>query len=279
MQQLAPCPSQQPRPIPYGLVSLWDMLQIKAQHYIDLGGKIASIRTVFHIAETHTETEPERQLKPEEVSDLKLLLRELRDICAQIPLNHSYEMLRHFRDDPPRTAREIDIIVRSIRTELQARTFLCLSDTKALYYDHDGLLSPPARDAFPQLTQELRSAGNCYAFEQPTACIFHCMRALEYALTALAKDVNLTWTKEQWHTIIEMIESEIERERRSLPRGVPKDERLNFLSQAAKEFFYFKDGWRNYVSHNRINYQDTQALQALEHVKALVEHLATKLRE
>ena len=63
------------------------------------------------------------------------------------------------------------------------------------------------------------------------------MRALEYAIKALADDVGLNWTKEQWHTIIEAIESAIEKERGTLSRGLAKDERLKFLSTAAKEFF------------------------------------------
>ena len=104
------------------------------------------------------------------------------------------------------------------------------------------------------------------------------MRALEYALDAMAADCGLTWTKEQWHNIIEMIEAAIGDQRRSMPRGTAKNERLKGLSVAAKEFFYFKDGWRNYVVHNRVTYEDAQARNALEHVSAFTEHLAKELR-
>jgi hypothetical protein len=75
------------------------------------------------------------------------------------------------------------------------------------------------------------------------------------------------------------IESRIDNERKNLKRGLDKDERLNFLSQAAKEFFYFKDGWRNYVSHNRVTYDEPEAFRTLEHSRAFIVRLATKLKE
>ena len=82
---------------------------------------------------------------------------------------------------------------------------------------------------------------------------------------------------QNWHNIIDQIESKIAAERKTLPSGAPRNERLQFLSEAAKEFFYFKDGWRNYVSHNRANYDDHQALSTLEHTRAFMTHLSSKL--
>lgn len=105
------------------------------------------------------------------------------------------------------------------------------------------------------------------------------MRALEHALRALAVDVGRVWTKEQWQTIIEQIESAIEDERRKLPRGTQKDDRLNFLSQAATEFYYFKDGWRNHVAHNKVEYGAAEAIEVLDHVVAFAERLSSLLGE
>ncbi len=54
---------------------------------------------------------------------------------------------------------------------------------------------------------------------------------------------------------------------------------MQFLSEAAKEFFYFKDGWRNHVSHNRGTYDEHQAASVLEHTRSLMNHVATPLSE
>ena len=126
---------------------------------------------------------------------------------------------------------------------------------------------------------DIFSAVDCYALGHSTACVFHCMRILERGLSALAHDVELTFDVQQWNEIIEQIEARIVLARKKLPRGVDKNERMQFLSEAAKEFFYFKDGWRNYVSHNRGNYDENQALSTLEHVRSFMNHLATRLSD
>ena len=59
-------------------------------------------------------------------------------------------------------------------------------------------------------------------------------------MRALATDVGRTFDRQQWHNIIEEIESAIETIRKTGPRSVERDERLNWLSQAAQEFFHFR---------------------------------------
>ena len=67
------------------------------------------------------------------------------------------------------------------------------------------------------------------------------MRVLEYGLAAMAKEVGRTFDRQQWQNIIEEIESAI-RDLRKSPQTPEKAARLQFLSEAAKEFFYFKTG-------------------------------------
>ena len=75
---------------------------------------------------------------------------------------------------------------------------------------------------------------------------------------------------ESWQTIIERIEAKIREVGKALPRGSEKLLRLGFLSEAAKEFVYFKDGWRNHVSHNRYSYDEHQARSIIEHVRSFM---------
>jgi hypothetical protein len=60
------------------------------------------------------------------------------------------------------------------------------------------------------------------------------------------------------------------RERENLPKGPARNERLQFLSEAAIEMRYFKDGWRNYVSHGRGAYDEHNARGIIEHVRAFM---------
>ncbi len=136
-----------------------------------------------------------------------------------------------------------------------------------------------AIDGFPSVVADAFSATDCYAMGHNTASVFHCMRVLEYSLAALAADLGLSFDVQQWHNIIEQIEAKIVEQRKTLPKGAEKNERLQFLSEAAKEFFYFKDGWRNYVSHNRGKYDDYQSVSILEHTRSFTCHLASQLSE
>lgn len=133
--------------------------------------------------------------------------------------------------------------------------------------------------AFPSATHDAFSATDCYAMGHYTASVFHCMRVLEHGLAALAEHLGLVFDVQQWNTIIEQIEAKIAEQRRTMPRGMEKNARLQFLSEAAKEFFHFKDGWRNYVSHNRGHYDQYSSAGILEHTRTFMQHLASRLGE
>ncbi|MEA2857965.1 MAG: hypothetical protein QOC72_4 [Methylobacteriaceae bacterium] len=129
---------------------------------------------------------------------------------------------------------------------------------------------------FYEAEEDVSSALTCYAVNENTACVFHLMRVLEHGLAALAAEVGKTFNRQNWHNIIEEIELGI-KDIRNGPKSAQKDDRLKFLSEAAKEFFYFKAGWRNYVSHNRGRYDENQALSTIEHVRAFMTVLSTNL--
>jgi len=54
------------------------------------------------------------------------------------------------------------------------------------------------------------------------------MQVLESGLRALATDVGLTFDLQQWNTIIEQIESETTKLRKTLTAGVEKNKRMQF---------------------------------------------------
>jgi hypothetical protein len=131
--------------------------------------------------------------------------------------------------------------------------------------------------AFPGVKNDVLSAVDCYALQQGTACVFHCMRVLERGFGALADEVGLVFDIQQWKTIIDQIEKKIRELRGTLPRSVAKDETMQRLSEAAKEFYYFKDGWRNYVSHGRATYDEHQAAIILEHTRVFMTVLSSQI--
>jgi hypothetical protein len=140
------------------------------------------------------------------------------------------------------------------------------------------LARPGTEDGPARETRENTvSAMYCHMISEDTACVFHMMRVLEGGIAALALDVGRTFERQNWQNIIDEIECEITKFRKTGPNTPEKQERLKFLSVAAKELFYFKDGWRNHVAHSRIRYDEHQAVSTMEHVRAFMAHLATRL--
>jgi hypothetical protein len=132
---------------------------------------------------------------------------------------------------------------------------------------------------FPSANADCDSAVYCYACDQGTASVFHSMRILECGLKALSDALGLPFGTDVWHVAIDRIESEIRDLERIWPKGNNKSEFLKFYSEAAKEFRYFKDGWRNYVSHRLSVYDAPQAFSTMNHVKDFMLTISSRLSE
>jgi hypothetical protein len=130
---------------------------------------------------------------------------------------------------------------------------------------------------FPDAEVDIKAGVDIWALGHHTASVFHMMRVLEHGLGALARNVGRVFDIQNWYNIINEIEAAIRQEDRTLPRGSEKNGRLRFLSEAAKEFSYFKDGWRNYVSHNKCAYDEHQAQSVMEHTRHFMTILASNL--
>jgi hypothetical protein len=133
--------------------------------------------------------------------------------------------------------------------------------------------------AFPSTRKDIFECVDLWAMDHPTASVFHAMRVLEHGLRALAAHLDRTFDIQNWQGIIDEIEKEIRGQAAKLPRGSQRNESLKFLSEAAKEFIYFKDGWRNYVSHNKSDYDEHQARSVSEHVRVFMTVLSSRLGE
>jgi hypothetical protein len=179
-------------------------------------------------------------------------------------------------------SNEIRILKETADDELRFRYFYYYPIDKAKKLRLFETEWSSSNKSFPSARASALNASDCYAIGQPNACVFHCMHVLESGLRVLANNVGLTFDTQQWKNIIDEIETKIGNIRDNGIPGVAKaekDKRLQFLSEAAKEFFYFKDGWRNFVVHGHDKYDDPRALSVLEHTRVFMNHLASQLSE
>ena len=171
------------------------------------------------------------------------------------------------------------VLMEIALNELDGHIFGFIPKSHGAYFAQDALFGPEVNTEFADAVVDIKEAGNCYALGRYTACVFHLMRVLEIALHKVAKDLAVTFPAaielENWQNIIEKIESAI-RDKEKLPKGTYKSEELQYYSEAAKEFRYFKDAWRNHVSHSRVEYEIHDATKIMEHVRDFMQHLATR---
>lgn len=270
---------------PSGLWSLWDMLKDNALNFVRLGERILDTSLLWSVDEFFETVDDERRLNGAGRKRLIARLEELRDLAERLNLRVARRMIaRRLRkpENLPNTEEAYDAIVEVLKDELKEKLFLFVPQERAAFWEKDNLLTDEAKVAFPNATAELRSAGNAYAASLSEGSIFYSMRALEHGLRALAADVGLIFDVQNWQNIINEIEAQIAHWRKN---GIPdmakadKDARLQFLSETAKEFAYFKDGWRNYVSHAKVPYTEHQANTVLTHVADFIERLSDRLAE
>jgi hypothetical protein len=137
-------------------------------------------------------------------------------------------------------------------------------------------------EAFPSAIKEIKEAGSCYATGRYTAYVFHSMRILEHGLRVLAKDVSIAIGRRGWGKIIGRIELAINpppSQKPKVPQTKEEIERQRFLSEVATDFRYFKDAWRDYVTHNLVDYKGPEALRIMDRVKDFMAHISEKLKE
>ena len=183
--------------------------------------------------------------------------------------------------------RELEHIQRSIMAELSVRKFVFVPSPDNEFFQKDQLFGGSVYEAFPAAREELKNAGTAYAIELYTACIFHLMRVSEHGLRGLARQVKAKVQSKyglvpleyaDWHSVITAIKERIKASREQA-QGPKKQRQLEFYSDAADHCEYIKDIWRNTTSHSRKLYNQSDALQAMDRVKAFMQFLSIALKE
>jgi hypothetical protein len=133
--------------------------------------------------------------------------------------------------------------------------------------------------SFPSTTFDIGEAYRSFLFDRGTACVVHLMSILEIGLRVFADRFSIPSGRANWQTIIEGIEKAV-RNMANDPNRLPdwKDQQ-EFFSQAATQFMFFKEAWRNHVSHAREKYTEEEAAAILTAVRAFMQKLAPRLHE
>jgi len=182
--------------------------------------------------------------------------------------------------------QRLGFLQSAIAKDMKERLFFYVPETDAVYYQHPFSIFPKTTKSFPSSKDDVRDACRCYSLNQGSACVFHCMGVLQSGLYALAIKLeavpkNKPLQLVDWGKIIKMINDQIDKfgPEPSQPKTQEIADLETFYSQAALQFKYFKNAWRNQIAHLRESYDQGQASVVFMHVKDFMEHLSGSLAE
>lgn len=289
-------PSAKVQPIPYGLVSLWDMINFNV-HALLLAHIL--IRQEYSLAAKAAKASPGTRLSAADQSRLRGnvqgIARPLRALfIADDRLNTVFNLVEH-RGDYAELAHELKALASDVLDATRYERFYHYPRDKGLL-----VLRVPGDwaatlKAFPISKEDVEAAVDCYAFERHRASIHHLMMVLEEGLLALATKLKVKFKRDRstWAPLIDDIRRKIDEELDKLakpPKGTKplsprahkkRKEFLEACQEAALDTRYFKNVWRDHVSHKRqkhLVYDENDAKKVLDHVRGFMEIVSTKLK-
>jgi hypothetical protein len=170
----------------------------------------------------------------------------------------------------------------AIESDFKRRHFIFIAPDKAEKFKE---LSPKWRTVWkriPSCEKDSKEAVYSFCLDRFTASVFHSMRVSEHGLRNVAKKVGVRLTDKNkpqpiedatWTKVLDGIRAEIATAR-VMAQGPRKNKKLQFYSEAAETCSYFRDIWRNNVSHTRSNYTEAEALRVLNRVQEFMHLLA-----
>lgn len=273
------------KPIPFGFMSLSGMINC---HISSLGSLCAQLMLEDLCRQKFTAPEPDAPLSDSEKDRIRGWMKIATVVAQEFEWKAVHDRIEIIRAriDGRRgaltnglLATEMRVLRETIDSGLKWQFIYRYPEAKAAVLKNWSEDWKSVGQSFPSALTDIRAGVDLWALGHSTACVFHFMRVLEHGLRALAKDAGKNFEFQNWQNIIDQIEAEVRSLGKSLPKGVEKTERLKFLSEAAKEFVYFKDGWRNHVAHGRGHYDEHQARSIMEHVKTFMTVLSSRLSE
>jgi hypothetical protein len=179
-------------------------------------------------------------------------------------------------------AKELSIRIQelseNIASELVCKVFLMVSEENADFYRQpEPPFGPEVAERFAEANYDIAAGSRCLALDEWTASVFHMMRVLEKGLHWLAAEIGVemkpTVELSNWKNVIGNVEKQI-RDFEQAPRSKTKSQKNQFYCELATNFYYFKEAWRNHVSHSRAIYDERQAKEVWNHVRSFMRRLA-----
>ena len=264
---------------------LWNATTIRKVNLCDLMKKyhahkifdIQFLIAAYRFEEIADRVERDEPLGKEDIKTISMHLRGLADDFEFLNLGFTLKYLNDIQKkiiSAPITFnefdREIEILSGRIDHQIEELVFGFIPKEKGHFFEAEKLFGNTVFDNFPSAREEIKEAGNCYALNVNTACVFHLMRVVEIGARAMywqmtkrknvviekykkgaAKKMSKSIPMElcDWNTLIKGFNIALEKLEAGKSKSIIKNQNHAYFNRLVKIFDNFRSGWRNVISH------------------------------
>ncbi len=259
------------------LWSLWDVLRFYAYRFVRALSTLEYIATLEHIDFSLPENKPARLYLNRAATSLFKMLIEM-DLNLSSASAADIELHIKNMDKVDDLFRQyVRELKDRLEIELKTRFFLVImpGGREKYYNSSESIFGKDVANKFPELVEDISEAGNCFALDRYTACVFHLMRVMEKSVQKFAAKVDILPSDtydEKWQTILNTIRGKIN----SLYPKHSDPTRIKYESIVA-HLETIKIAWRNPTMHPKITYTEEEAKALLDAVRIFIKDLVKVL--
>jgi hypothetical protein len=194
-------------------------------------------------------------------------------VLPQIDRLETWLSPRPSQSIPPRNAlaQAISELVSRAQDELRQQFYFHLDQQDVRHYGQKAPFGEPVAKKFKQAVEDIERAGSCLALQQPTASVFHLMRAMEMAVRHLAKRMNVTITPQStWRQMTGQMDHKI----KAMPEATSRQkDKKNDWEEARANLHHVGSVWRNNTMHPATTYTRSQAHDVFNSVRVFMSSL------
>jgi hypothetical protein len=273
---------------PFRLWSWLDMNKFSAQEFVKIGGGLEWFAGLFKKGEWDENTKGMAERMCFELeNDLKAIGCELsRKAAHRLGFDvHISGVVHELSDFKLRFEELRDVMV----DEMGMHLFLWVPSHRARFYELPEDLTDWNETEiaieelislfFKRAGTEILRARKAYAVGEFTPCVFHLMRACEVGIKALYKSLGLSAPalSDSWGNMLKPMDTQI---------ALKPSERYGdwathseFFDHATNDVRAIKRAWRDATMHVDSDYNESQALKALDAVTSFFGHLSEHLNQ
>jgi hypothetical protein len=272
---------------PYGVVSLFDMLEFAAQTYVDIGHQLGLAIGMFQ--KQGPNVDDWAKVFPKLLDDCnrlgllvtrdqiaRMLLEFIKNDPSKAAIQGEYLHIKETTVDSARFCHHLETINSTLKSELSAITFKAIPKEKSIYCSVNWLTDTVMFAKYPETVDEFQKAGRCFAYGENTACIFHLMRVTEFYLIKVGDSLGVPFNPLNWDSIGKHITKQMEQKYQVKTDDWKAKE--PFYAEILSDIQAISRAHRNPALHDLDKkYDEREANNMITIIESFARHVADKL--